>query len=349
MWTRRYGHALVVACAFVIGTAVDARAQTAAYFFEDINYDGDAALAYGSVSWVGNDWNDRISSVWVPPGRTVILYEHINFGGASLMLTGDNPDLRWFAGPGTGGTWNDAASSFEIIDPPPAATATTVMVNGSFNTYPNWVLPGPEYYAIQQTMGAPPIHFPWTQNNDVEFWNGYAGIVAGGYDLANFLSALPEGDVNVVAHSHGGNVVIWATHLMNRPIRHLINLGTPINEDLWRYLGGQSAYSHCQVSSPSDDTQFYGASPYQVAGYWDGMVRGASAESDAYQAMLDGRWDDYYYYLNQANFWYAVADNYWWSTKYEWSAPTYLYWGASHADLHEPPVWNAIANVCALN
>jgi hypothetical protein len=59
-----------------------------------------------------HDWNDRISSVKVPPGKTLVLYEHASFGGASVAIDGDRPDLRQIAGPG--GTWNDQVSSFRI-------------------------------------------------------------------------------------------------------------------------------------------------------------------------------------------------------------------------------------------
>jgi hypothetical protein len=65
-------------------------------------------------SGLGEDWNDRISSVFVEPGRTVTLYEHANFGGASLTLTSDAPNLNSYPGPGPGGTWSDATSSFTI-------------------------------------------------------------------------------------------------------------------------------------------------------------------------------------------------------------------------------------------
>lgn len=59
-------------------------------------------------------WDDRISSVFVEPGRTVTLYENDDYGGASLALTSDAPNLNSYSGPGPGGTWSDAASSFTV-------------------------------------------------------------------------------------------------------------------------------------------------------------------------------------------------------------------------------------------
>ena len=84
-------------------------------FAEHIDYAGASVQWSQDQSFVGWDWNDRISSVRVPAGWTVILYEHADYGGATLTLTSDVPDLRNFAGPGADGTWNDAASSIRII------------------------------------------------------------------------------------------------------------------------------------------------------------------------------------------------------------------------------------------
>jgi hypothetical protein len=83
-------------------------------FYGDINFSGGAFSLSSDSSFVGWDWNDRISSVIVPAGQTVTLYEHSDFGGQSLTLTSDAADLRQFAGPGPGNTWNDAVSSIRI-------------------------------------------------------------------------------------------------------------------------------------------------------------------------------------------------------------------------------------------
>src|SRR6185436_17641775 len=95
----------------------------------------------------------------------------------------------------------------------------------------------------------------------------YSGIYEGGWVLGNVLAALPPGDVNVIAHSHGGNVVIIAMYWANREIKHLINMATPVNWDLPRFSMGQGAFSRCQLSSWADYTQFGGSSPEQVAGF----------------------------------------------------------------------------------
>jgi Family of unknown function (DUF5722)/Peptidase inhibitor family I36 len=83
--------------------------------FEHLQYVGANLVLSGDVPFVGWDWNDRITSVKVPPGHYVILYDAINYGGASLTLYSDAPDLRAYAGPGPGGTWNDTVSSIRVF------------------------------------------------------------------------------------------------------------------------------------------------------------------------------------------------------------------------------------------
>jgi hypothetical protein len=85
-----------------------------AAFYEDINYSGQLFYWNTDMTFVGWDWNDRISSVSVPAGVTVVLYEHSDYGGQSLTLTSGTADLRDYAGPGADGTWNDAVSSLRV-------------------------------------------------------------------------------------------------------------------------------------------------------------------------------------------------------------------------------------------
>ncbi len=115
------------------------QAAAQATFYEDINYGGASFPANADMSFVGWDWNDRISSLRVPVGLAVILYQNIDFGGASLTLTSDAPDLRAYPGPGADGTWNDAASSIRISCDPSGY--------GGYPTDNN-----PDDWAIQQCL-----------------------------------------------------------------------------------------------------------------------------------------------------------------------------------------------------
>lgn len=83
--------------------------------YEHIDFSGQAFGATGDQSYVGPEWNDRVSSVHVPGGHTVVLYEHAGYGGAALTLSEDQVDLRWFPGPGPDGTWNDVVSSIRVF------------------------------------------------------------------------------------------------------------------------------------------------------------------------------------------------------------------------------------------
>jgi pimeloyl-ACP methyl ester carboxylesterase len=101
--------------------AVPARSSTPqpsgdeATFYSDIEFSGGSLSTSGDLSFVGWDWNDSVSSVHVPPGRTVVLYEHADFEGESLEISADDADLRNHAGPGPDGTWNDVASSIRVF------------------------------------------------------------------------------------------------------------------------------------------------------------------------------------------------------------------------------------------
>lgn len=83
--------------------------------YEHIWFEGESLPTGGSMSFVGWEWNDRLSSIRAPAGRTVVLYEHADFQGQSLALTGDVGDLRDHAGPGVDGTWNDVVSSIQVF------------------------------------------------------------------------------------------------------------------------------------------------------------------------------------------------------------------------------------------
>lgn len=82
--------------------------------YEDCNFEGeDQPLIVdgkAGASSLGN-WNDKISSLRIPPGFKVILFEHDNFQGARLLLTDDVTCLVNF-------NFNDKASSYiVVIDP----------------------------------------------------------------------------------------------------------------------------------------------------------------------------------------------------------------------------------------
>lgn len=76
-------------------------------FFEHINYQGRSWTFDGDQPFVGGEANDQFSSVKVPAGMAVQLFQHRDFAGNSVTLSSDTPDLRDKG-------FNDAASSLKF-------------------------------------------------------------------------------------------------------------------------------------------------------------------------------------------------------------------------------------------
>jgi serralysin len=77
-------------------------------FYVDSDYQGISCELEPARYDVGQlpDWNDRFSSLRIPPGLRVILYEHSGFQGRTKEFTSDTPYV--------GDDFNDITSSFEI-------------------------------------------------------------------------------------------------------------------------------------------------------------------------------------------------------------------------------------------
>jgi RHS repeat-associated protein len=86
--------------------------------------------------------------------------------------------------------------------------------------------------------------------------------------LAEFINNYrfaPGETLNIVAHSHGGNIAFEASWLLNRPIDNLITLGTPIRSDY--KLNPNRVGRHFHVYSENDVVQRNGG---YGAGYFGG-------------------------------------------------------------------------------
>ena len=173
------------------------------------------------------------------------------------------------------------SGGFTYTPSPDPTDSITVLVNGTFNpdSMPDWMQPGSAMYqAIAATFGGTIHSFHWNDSGVPDVLPPfYLGIVNGAFKLANVLHALPAGDVNIVAHSHGGNVAGFATWLTDRPIHRMIGLGVPVNQDL-ALRPSRNARSYrapCLVSSWGDLIQVAGASITQQRGFIDNTVRAA--------------------------------------------------------------------------
>jgi hypothetical protein len=131
---------------------------------------------------------------------------------------------------------------------------------------------------------------------------------------------LPSGDVNLISHSHGGNVVLMSQGWSTRKIHRYVQLAVPVNSDfgLYRYaLPYNMVDWRCQASSSADWVQFAGASPTQVYNFAASVYQSWSETYQALQALADGDYDSAFAYFLQTSFDLWQADQWWTSTKQE--------------------------------
>lgn len=107
-----------VAAAMLAGLPVASQAASVC-FYEHANYAGESWCAEAGTAATPAGWNDRVSSVRVPAGWSVTLYEHIAQGGATLALTADEPNL-------VNRAFNDRLSSYRIVAPTMPTAAAPV-------------------------------------------------------------------------------------------------------------------------------------------------------------------------------------------------------------------------------
>ncbi len=89
---------------------IQAATENAVCFYEHVDYKGQSFCADASNNWLDTTWNDKASSVKIKAGYKVELFEHVNFGGRSVTLTGDTANLVNLG-------FNDLASSLKITAP----------------------------------------------------------------------------------------------------------------------------------------------------------------------------------------------------------------------------------------
>jgi len=79
-------------------------------FFTDVHFSGqNFVVSLGNYDNLNGGWNDQISSIKVPPGFKILVYEHSNFRGACKEIRCD-----WTSG-GYYDYWNNRISSFKIV------------------------------------------------------------------------------------------------------------------------------------------------------------------------------------------------------------------------------------------
>lgn len=80
--------------------------------YEHINFQGQSMPVVGDIAFLGNGWNDRISSIRIDRGYRIQIYADANYSGASMILDNDwtvtNSSMQW----------NDKISCIRIISRP---------------------------------------------------------------------------------------------------------------------------------------------------------------------------------------------------------------------------------------
>lgn len=97
---------VVVASAAGLFAPQLAQAEECAVMYEHARFEGQSAPvdAGENVDWVGDEWNDMISSFKVGSGCSLTVYEHSKYEGASKTYTSSSNFV--------GDDWNDQISSF---------------------------------------------------------------------------------------------------------------------------------------------------------------------------------------------------------------------------------------------
>jgi hypothetical protein len=89
--------------------SASARPSCSATVYWDANFGGEAWTLHGSIPFVGQHWNDRISSIVVHSGHWVFFWD-ADFRGESMEVgPGEYPYV--------GDHWNDQISSARCVSP----------------------------------------------------------------------------------------------------------------------------------------------------------------------------------------------------------------------------------------
>jgi hypothetical protein len=90
--------------------------------YQDTNYRGDSRIVIANqpdlddlpgCGGAGADWDDCISSIRIPSGWEITVFEHDDYSGMSTTFSADVPDLHLQMGP-CGNDWDDCISSIQV-------------------------------------------------------------------------------------------------------------------------------------------------------------------------------------------------------------------------------------------
>jgi RHS repeat-associated protein len=187
--------------------------------------------------------------------------------------------------------WNNPVNAFDPNG------KLTIVVPGTWYREETWNSNNRLYLNAQATFGENPVLF-----NNLSQWSGgnnHNDRMLAGNNLADMINnhVFAEGEqLNIVAHSHGGNVVKIASHMLNENITidNLITLGTPVRPD---YPTNMSVVSNMvEVYSNNDFVQANGGNKYQLRALPGYVANGArspfSLNNYSYERGPAGRFEN---------------------------------------------------------
>lgn len=201
-------------------------------FFEHANYGGASVCSDADSSWVGSAWNDRASSVKVVAGYQAQLFRDINYGGGSVAVSGNVPDL-------SAQGFNDAMSSFKVV-PVTGGTwneRTTFVVQNL--TRGRWA-DSQVYYAI--------IGKSWQTGQFV--WVNAAGQQIPMSDADN--GALVKNGERYSNYFHRVSDLPQVTIAPINSARILLSVGSPMYIKVVRDANGNIGYAGANIENPTD-------------------------------------------------------------------------------------------------
>lgn len=124
--------------------------------FTDANFSGNSDSVDSSSAWIGDFWNDKISSIKVHSG-TWEFFEHANFQGRSFRLTpGEYP---WVTH-----EWNDMISSLKQVEQgTPSVTSGSGMAQEILNAHNSY----------RSQVGVPSLTWSDALASDAQKWANY--------------------------------------------------------------------------------------------------------------------------------------------------------------------------------
>jgi RHS repeat-associated protein len=128
----------------------------------------------------------------------------------------------------------------------------TIVIPGTDYKPDDWYKPG-VLQRVENTF-CEHAHL-WTKGwSGGNYWQDRKRAAKALAEFINSYAFAPGETLNIVAHSHGGNIAFEASWLLNRPIDNLVTLGTPIRGDyalnpnrIGRHIHGYSDNDQVQV------------------------------------------------------------------------------------------------------